>query len=39
MEEEVVAINHKLTEELYDGKIYVGLNKSDAKPVNELTHA
>lgn len=38
-EEEIVCINHKLTDEYNAGKIYAGLTKSDCKPKNELTYA
>lgn len=34
-EEEVIAIDHKLTDEILNNKVYVGLSKSDAKPLNE----
>ena len=38
-EEEIVCINHNLTRELNEGRLYVGLDKSTAKPINELAHA
>lgn len=34
-EEEIVCINHNLTKELNDGKLFVGLTKIDAKLLNE----
>jgi hypothetical protein len=38
-EEEVVAIDHGLTQKLKDGQIIIGLSKKDAKPLNEYTYA
>lgn len=38
-EPEVIALDHGLTEKLKSRQIYVGLSKSDAKPLNECTHA
>jgi len=35
-EEEIVCINHNLTKELNEGRLYVGLDKSTAKPINKL---
>lgn len=37
-DEEVIAIDHKLTEQILSGKVHVGLSKSDAKPINELVN-
>lgn len=37
--EEVICINHELTEEVKKGLIYVGLTKSDCKPLNEPSNA
>lgn len=39
MEEEIVCVNHNLTRELNEGKLFVGLSTSDAKPINKLAHA
>jgi hypothetical protein len=38
-EEEVIAIDHSATEKVNSGKLYVGLSKKNAKPVNEYTYA
>lgn len=37
--EEVTAINHELTEKVKTGKLFVGVEKSDAKPLKEPIHA
>ena len=34
--EEVICINHELTEKVNKGQIYVGLSSSDAKPFNYI---
>lgn len=34
--EEAICINHELTEKVKKGLIYVGLTKSDCKPLNEM---
>lgn len=33
--EEIIAINHEMTERVKKGEIYVGTNKSDCKPIKE----
>lgn len=38
-EEEVVAIDHKMTEQVKNGDLYIGLSKDDCKPLNEIQHA
>lgn len=35
-EPEAICILHELNDQLQEGKIFVGLTKSDAKPINEL---
>lgn len=36
---EFVAIDHSLTQKIKDNKLWVGLSKSDAKPINKIQHA
>lgn len=36
--EEITAINHELTKKIKDGKLLVGIEKSDAKMLKELSH-
>lgn len=38
-EEEIVCINHGLTKEYNEGKLWIGLSKSDAKPINNPVYA
>lgn len=35
---EVIAIHDEYTKQVLDGRLHVGLTKSDAKPLNELQH-
>ena len=37
--EEVVAIDNELTKKVDSGKYYIGLTKSDAKPINDIVYA
>ncbi len=38
-ESEIVALHNQYTEEVLNGDLYIGITKSDAKPLKELQHA